>query len=529
MKEVFILSYNQLITDSNLAFVSGEFILALEKAKEAIRKNSSESEGYYCAGKACMSINQPAEAVSFFKQGTMIDKTNGNGFFLLGYAQATNGEMFKSLQSLTKALECNCDVSLKGQIYKMLSMINTEQEDYQNALLNLAQAEDYLGLDIEILQQKAACYANLKDYHQTLFTLNQMKLLQPKEYSAYSLAFNVFMELEIYDEALAELERAEKFADLTITYYNDKIAYTLLNNPKNDTKENIKAKWIKTLKAIQEGLDKGKPNAEQVFELYIKATQLYITLENPKEAIRVLDASANPIASFNNHFMVIEDDKIHLQTTNDIDEELSFEDEESLMQEKWENGEFDEIRDAVSNALYETMSDDPEEISEEVNAYLTPVDAIPTSPSEKKEYVLSGEFNMESIQYDMRNSMYLVAYELLGDYDSMLQKAKDLQSSSIIANQYSGIYYELKVGKYTNKENWQKKYKERISFWTKRMLEDPKDFISAGYRIRSYIDIGDFENAEQLCACLPTNVKEPLMSEIGKAKLQGDGEDGNIH
>ena len=66
---------------------------------------------------------------------------------------------------------------------------------------------------------------------------------------------------------------------------------------------------------------------------------------------------------------------------------------------------------------------------------------------------------MEPMQHDMRNALYITAYELLEDYDSMLQKAKEMQASSIVANQYSGIYYELKVGKYTNKENWQKKLK----------------------------------------------------------------------
>lgn len=136
---------------------------------------------------------------------------------------------------------------------------------------------------------------------------------------------------------------------------------------------------------------------------------------------------------------------------------------------------------------------------------------------------------MEQVQADMRNSMYIAAYELLGDYEKMLQKARELQASSIVVNQYSGIYYELKVGKYTKKENWEKKYKERINFWTKRMLEDPTDFISASYRIRAYIDIGDFDNAEQLCACLPTDVKEPMMEEIKKAKAQGGGEDGSTH
>ena len=53
------------------------------------------------------------------------------------------------------------------------------------------------------------------------------------------------------------------------------------------------------------------------------------------------------------------------------------------------------------------------------------------------------------------------------------------------------------------------------------MLEDPTDYISAGYRIRCFIDLEDFEEAEQLCSCLPVDVKEPLMDEIRKAKMEG--------
>jgi hypothetical protein len=128
------------------------------------------------------------------------------------------------------------------------------------------------------------------------------------------------------------------------------------------------------------------------------------------------------------------------------------------------------------------------------------------------------------VQRDLQNSLYLAAYELIQNYDKMLQKARELQTSDNIANQYSGMYYELKVGKYRNAENWQRKYRDRINFWTKRMLEDPTDFVSASYRIRSYIDLEDFDNAKQLCSCLPTDVKETLMEEIQKAEAQGGGE-----
>lgn len=524
-----MMDYTHYIADSNLALSAGDFEAALKSAESALSVDKGKTEAYYCAGKALMSMGKIDEAISYFQKALKINDHDGNGFFLLGYAQAMSDKTYEALRSLTKALELNCETILKGQIYRILSMINSDNGDFNDALMNLAQAEEYGGLDLEILEQRAACYASLKDYHQTFYTLNQIKLLTPTNYKAYSLAFNIFMELEIYDEAKAELERAEKFADLTMAYYNDRIAYTLLHDPANDNQDNIKSKWMATLKAIDDGLRKGEPTSEQVFELYLRAAQLYLSLENPSMTITILDAAVNPVYAFNNGFSVLSDEVSEESAASTSCVELSPEDEEAIMQEKWESGEFDDIREDIGNALLDSITEDSDELADEIHQYLTPVDVIPTAESEKEEYTLTGEFQMEQVQADMRNSMYIAAYELLGDYEKMLQKARELQASSIVVNQYSGIYYELKVGKYTQKENWEKKYKERINFWTKRMLEDPTDFISASYRIRSYIDIGDFDNAEQLCACLPTDVKAPLMEEINKAKAQGGGEDGSTH
>ena len=151
------MNYEKLISDVNLAFAGNQFEVSLKKAQEAINKDDSKAEGYVCAGKAALSLGSAEMAEHYFKTATEKDKNNGNIFFLLGYAQAMSGHSSKTVQSLTRALESNCDTSVKGQIYKMISMINTEQGDYGNALTNLSQAEDYIGLDYEILQQRAVC------------------------------------------------------------------------------------------------------------------------------------------------------------------------------------------------------------------------------------------------------------------------------------------------------------------------------------------------------------------------------------
>ena len=523
------MSYNDFIANSNTAFAGGQHAAALDYAKKAIKECPKDEQGYVCAGKACMSLKKLDDAVANFEKAVEINPKDGNTFFLLGYSQAMIDKTAQALQSLTRAIENNCTDDLRAQIYKIMSLINTQKGDFKNALINLRQSEKIGGVDYELLQERAACYVALKDYRQTLFTLNQMKLLQPAKYRAYSLAFNLFMELGIYDEALSELERAEEFADVDMSYYNDKIAYAVSSYPNDRSDEAMAKRWKNTLEAINNALTKGKPDAEDVFELYTRAAQVFVTMGCPENAIRVLDAAYDPVSSFNSGFSILPQSAFNKDPLSDIPQGLTPEEEEAVMQERWDNGEFDEIREKIDEALMETMTDDPEELAEEIHKYLTPIDSIPEEKEEQEEkYTISEEFKMTQTQSDTRNAIYVSAYEAVKDYESMLEKARDLQSSNIVGNQYSGIYYELKYGKYMNKENWEKKYRERISFWTKRMIENPTDFISASYRIRAYIDIGDYENAEQICNCLPKALKDTLMTEVDKAK-SGGGDNGGSH
>lgn len=514
------MSYNEYIANANVAFGSGEYDTALKYAELAIKEKPNETEGYFCAGKSCMSLDRPDEAAGYFKKAVEIDKTNGNGYFLLGYSQAMSGNTVEAIKGLTRALENNCDEALKGQIYKMMSMINAEQGDYKNALLNIAQAEQYIGVDYELLQQKAACYASLNDFRQTIFTLNQMKLLQPNNYTAYSLAFHIFMELRMYEEAKAELERAKDYAELNMLYYNDRVAYAIMKNPENDTAEGLPDKWMNTIKEINTALEKGKPVPNEVFEMYLRASQLYLSLEQPDKAIACLDAAVDPVMSYNEKFSVLLNNEENDTELSSIPEGLTLEEEEELMQARWDNGEFEEISQQISEVMYDIGEADPDEVTEAIQRYLSPEDGIPEKEDKEDEYVLEGAFSMDPIQKDLRTSLYLSAYEIKQDYDNMLDKARELQASEVISNQYNGIYYELKIGKYKNTENWEKKYRDRINFWTKRMLEDPTDYMSASYRIRSYIDLEDFENAEQLCSCMPAEIKDQLMAEIQKAKTK---------
>ena len=517
------MSYSENMSNSNLAFGSGDYSKALMFAEAAIKEEPKETEAYYAAGKACMSMDQPDKAVEYFTTAVEIDKKNGNGYFLLGYASAMAGKTAEALRALTRALENNCDETLKGQIYKIMTMINTDHGDFENALLNIEQAEQYIGIDYELLQQKAGCYASMRNYRDTLFTLNQMKLLQPNNYAAYSLAFHIFMDLQMYEEALAELKRAEDFADLTMTYYEDRIAFALMHDMNKIASEEMDDRWHDVLNKIDDALKKGQPNAEQVFEMYLRAAEAYTSIKEYDKALQCLDSSIDPVSSYNSGFSVIFENKTSVvDSSGDL---LSPEEEEERLEEMWENGEFDDISEKMEQAMEEIDSDDPEEIAEAMQRYLTPLDSVPEpEKTSLTEYKISDSFEATQLQNDMRNAMYLPIYEEKEDYDNMLHKARALQSSNIVSNQYTGIYYELKIGKLKNDENWEKKYRDRINFWMKKMLEDPTDYLSAAYRIRCYIDLGDYEKAEQLCSCMPNDMQDTLMQELRKAKGNGGGD-----
>lgn len=515
------MSFNENIANSNLAVSSRNYELALEYAKKAIKEQPDSAEGYVCAGRACMSKDTVSDAVSYFAKATEKDPKIGDNFFLLGYAQAMNGDTADALKSFTRAIERNCKPDIKGQIYKIMAMINIERREHANAIINLKQAEEQIGIDYEILQHKAVCRAFLKEYKSALFCINQMKLLQPHNYKAYSLAFHLFMELGIIDEAKAELERAAKYAKPEFAYYFDRVLFTSRSSDASESDEDVRIRCRDSLKAINSALINGEPDGLNAADLYLRAAQIYVTLEQYDDALRVLDATADVANSFNNGFSVLPSDSTGDTSEDTYDEILSPEEREAILQEKWDNGEFDELRSEINAALDENSSDDPEELAALIHESLTPLGSVPSIEKTGSSYKLSESYKINQVQKDLRSSLYIGIYEAKGKYEDMIVKARDLQSSSIVPNQYAGIYYELKAGKYLKKENWEKKYQERISFWTKRMLEDPKDAISASYRIRSYIDIGDFERAEQLCSCLPADAKGAMMKEISKAKEQG--------
>ena len=122
-------NYENLVSNANLAFSNGEYQMAWDLADQAIRVNPKKVDGYLSAGKSAMSVDDTKSAIEYFKKAANLEDSSGNVYFLLGYAQAMSGGEASALRSLTRAIEKNCDEELKGQIYMIMAMINSDKDE----------------------------------------------------------------------------------------------------------------------------------------------------------------------------------------------------------------------------------------------------------------------------------------------------------------------------------------------------------------------------------------------------------------
>jgi len=54
------------------------------------------------------------------------------------------------------------------------------------------------------------------------------------------------------------------------------------------------------------------------------------------------------------------------------------------------------------------------------------------------------------------------------------------------------------------------------------MIKDPTDLTAVTFRVQCYIDIGQYDEAEQLCSLLTKEVRNSFMEKIKKAKSGGE-------
>lgn len=496
----------QLLADSHFAFINSQNNEALHLANEAIRLASKNPDGYQCAGNAYMSLGQYDKAIESYKKALKLDLNNGNRYFNLGYAFATNERAADAIKNLAKAEELGCSPENTVQLYNLLGIICFDIGRYDDALVNLEKAEQIIGVDMDIMQRKIIIYGIKDDIRNGLFTTNQMKLLAPSEYIGYQLAFKLLCQVNRLDDAKRELEMAKKYTSPSADFYIDCVTYELQKYQSDKDKNHYNT----ALSYIEEALATLQPTSTYLIESYINSAEIYLQLENADKTIDCLNAAQNPIESYNAEFEIIDKDHEPIKLTEYAVEEMIEADKERIAEELGDFG-------------LEELAESTEPNEDGGREYLTDVEDV--TDNEKSKYKLDeteiAEYSNDNI--DQINRLYIGAYTLKKDFNLVIDYARKLQVSESIQNSYIGIYSEANAYKELGSLEAEQKYEETIKFFRNAMIKDPTDILAVTFRIQCYIDIGDFSEAEQMCSLLTDEIRKPLLEKIEEAKAGGDG------
>ena len=493
-----------LIADSRLAFLNQENETALNLAKRAIALEPRNPDTYKCAGNACMSLARYDEAIKNYSQAVKYDGSNGNRYYDLGFAQATAEQTVNAMNSFARAEELGCLPENLVQLYNVLGIICFDIGRYDDALVNLSKAEQLLGVDLDIMQRKAVIYGIKNDIRNGLHTANQIKMVAPSDYLGYKIAFKLLIQAERLETAEKELQMAQKYAGSSIDYCMDRITLEL----EKYRQDSDQAHFITALKIIDESMKTLQPSIKDVIESYINAAEIYLQMENADRTIACLNAAWNPADAYNNGFEVMEiQSEIHELSDYDVEDMIS----EDRMKIEEELGEYG-LEDLVQSV-------EPDEDGN--REYLT---EIPDEPQEDRTaYRLEGqEAQYTADHIDQINRLYVGAFTLKKDFDRVIEYARKLQTSESQQHRYIGIYTEANAMKELGMSDAASKYEEIIKFFRNAMIKDPTDMLAVSFRIQACIDLGRYDEAEQMCSLLNKDTRQPLMQKIQEAKGGGD-------
>ena len=452
---------SQLLADSHFAFINSQNNESLHLANEAIRLAPKNPDAYQCAGDAYMSLGQYEKAVESYKKAVKLDQNNGNRYFNLGYALATN----------------------------------------EKAADAIKKAEQIIGVDMDIMKRKAIIYGMKNDIRNGLLTTNQMKLVAPSDYTGYQLAFKLLCQANRLDAAERELEMAKKYAELSMDYYFDCMTFEIQKYQTDKDKQ----RYNKALTFIEEALKTLKPTSTEVIESYINAAEIYLQLEDPDKTIDCLNAAQNPAESYNLGFDVI-DKEFEPVNLTEYDVEEMIEADKERIAEKYGDYGLEELAESIEpdeNGAREYLTNVEDETDTEETAYKL---------DETEEIELTPE-NIDQI-----NRLYIGAYTLKKEFNKVIDYARKLQSSESVQNSYIGIYSETNAYKELGSPETKQKYEETIKYFRNAMIKDPSYMAAVTFRIQCYMDIGQYEEAEQLCNLLANELRKPLLEKIEEAR-----------
>ncbi|MCM1534920.1 MAG: tetratricopeptide repeat protein [Clostridium sp.] len=500
------MNVKDIIADSHLAFLNQENETALHLAKQAISLDKDNPDAYKCAGNACMSLERYDEAIKNYETAVKYDPGNGNRYYDLGFALATNEKLADALKNLVKAEELGCIPENLVQLYNLLGIICFDIGRYDDALINLSKAELLTGVNLDILQRKVIIYGIKGDIRNGLQTANQIKLVAPSEYLGYKLAFKLLIQAKRLDAAGTELEKAARFAVPTMDFYFDQMMLEL----EKYQLDKDKAHFNIALDIIDKALKLIRPEVSSTVDCYINAAEIYLQLENPEKTIDCLNAAQAPVDAYNNGFEIMESELSFPAPLTEYDiEEMIEEDRERIADEYGEYG-LEELAESIEPDEYgrrEYFTEIDEEIPESAPVFKLDEDV---------------DFELTADNRDQINRLYIGAYTLKKDYERVIEYARVLQASENASNVYIGKYTEANAVKELGSPDWTDKYRELVKFFRNAMVKDPTDIMAVTFRIQCYTDMGNYEEAEELCRLLTKEIREPILEKIAEARAGGE-------
>lgn len=495
---------SQLLADSRLGFLNQQNETALNLAKEAIKLEPNNPDAYKCAGNASISLGRNGEAIKYYSTAVKCDPNNGNRYYDLGFACSTSEKITEAIKNFAKAEELGCSPENIVQLYNILGIACFDIGRYDDALINLSKAEQLIGIDLDILQRKAIIYGIKDDIRNGILTANQIKLIAPSEYLGYQIAFKLLIQAKRLEAAQKELEKAKKYASPSMDFYFDCMIFELETYQVDKDKEHFGS----ALAIIEKALKTLKPTLTNVIESYINAAEIYLQLEKPDQTIDCLNAAHNPVGAFNNGFEIVSNEWGPVELT-EYDVEDMIEADKAKIAEEYGDYGLEELvvgvePDEDGNREYFTeVEDEPQDI----------ISDYKLDETEKIEYSPENT--------DQINRLYIGAYTLKRDFEKVIEYARKLQVSENVQNSYIGKYTEANAMKELGTPDAKQKYEEIIKFFRNIMIKDPTDIMAVTFRIQCYIDIGNYDEAEQMCNLLAKEIKDPLLEQIRESKVGG--------
>ena len=499
------MDFETLLSDSGFAFVNGQFGKALELAKKAIALKSDSADAYQAAANAAMSLDNYELAVEYYQNAVKNDPGNGNRYFNWGYALCASGKTADSLKAFAKADELGCSQEVTAQLYHLLGIICFDIGRYDDSLINLKKAEQIMGPDMEVLERMATIYGLKEDVKNGIFTSNQMKLISPSSYIGYRTSFRFLCQSKRYKEAKFELRKAAKYSEIGMDYYYDCMSCELdMYRDSNDI-----ACLEKALGYLDEAMKKMRPTAQEVTETYINAAEIYLQLEAADSVLNCLNAAKNPVQSFNLGFDILQKEFEGKKLT-EYDVEEMIEEDRAKNENELGSEYIDELASQIEpdedgSRDYFTVLES-EEIEEDKTVY-------------KLDESDTAEFNDELNTQLTR--LYIGAYTLKEDFEKVLVYARKLQGSSDKYSEYMGRYTSANALKKLGRAEANDEYENLIVFFRNALLRDPTDITAVTYRIQCFIDIGKYDEAEELCDLLSNEMKSEFLKSISDAKSGG--------